>query len=254
MGLDGLLRTRRGVLSGIVNGVDIDVWNPATDPHLITHYGSGRLQRRADNKREIERRFALEPGDGMIFAVVSRLTWQKGMDLLAGAIDLLVANGVRLAVLGSGEPAIEDAFRVAAAVHHGNVGLVTGFNEPLSHLLQGGADAILIPSRFEPCGLTQFYGLRYGCVPVVARVGGLADTIIDANDAAVSAGVATGVQFFPVDAGGLELGLKHTLGLYAQPDVWEAMQKRGMKHDVSWDKSAGRYAAIYKSLAGGGSA
>jgi starch synthase len=167
---------------------------------------------------------------------------------------MLVANGGRLAVLGSGEPALEDMFRVAAAMHRGRVGLVTGFNEPLSHLLQGGSDAILIPSRFEPCGLTQFYGLRYGCVPVVARVGGLADTIIDANDAAVSAGVATGIQFFPVDAAGLELGLKHALALYAQPAVWESLQKRGMKHDVSWDKSAGRYAAIYRSLAGGGTA
>ena len=254
MGLDGLLRTRRGVLSGIVNGVDVDVWNPATDTHLIANYGPGRLRRRAENKREIERRFALAPGDGAIFAVVSRLTWQKGLDLLAAAIDLLVANGARLAVLGSGDAAIEDPFRVAAAVHRGHVGLVTGYNEPLSHLLQGGADAILIPSRFEPCGLTQFYGLRYGCVPVVARVGGLADTIIDANDAALSAGVATGVQFFPVDAGGLERGLKHALDLYAQPDTWESLQKRGMRHDVSWDKSAGRYAAIYKSLAGGGSA
>jgi starch synthase len=254
MGLDGLLRTRRAALSGIVNGVDVDVWNPATDAHLATRYGPGRLKRRIDNKREIERRFALTPGDGMIFCVVSRLTWQKGMDLLADAIDMLVANGGRLAVLGSGEPALEDMFRVAAAVHRGRVGLVTGFNEPLSHLLQGGSDAILIPSRFEPCGLTQFYGLRYGCVPVVARVGGLADTIIDANDAAVSAGVATGIQFFPVDAAGLELGLKHALALYAQPAVWESLQKRGMKHDVSWDKSAGRYAAIYRSLAGGGTA
>jgi starch synthase len=254
MGLDGLLRTRRGVLSGIVNGVDVDVWNPATDAHLAARYGAGRLKRRIDNKREIERRFALVPGDGIIFAVVSRLTWQKGMDLLANAIDMLVATGARLAVLGSGDPAIEDMFRVAAAVHHGHVGVVTGFDEPLSHLLQGGADAILVPSRFEPCGLTQFYGLRYGCVPVVARVGGLADTIIDANDAAVSAGVATGVQFFPVDAAGLDLGLKHCLALYAQPAVWESIQKRGMRHDVSWEKSAGRYAAIYRSLAGGGSA
>jgi starch synthase len=112
----------------------------------------------------------------------------------------------------------------------------------------------VLPSRFEPCGLTQFYGLRYGCVPVVARVGGLADTIIDANDAAVSAGVATGIQFFPVDAAGLDAGLKRGLRLHADPAAWESLQKRGMKHDVSWEKSAARYADIYKSLAGGGSA
>ena len=254
MGLDGLLRARRAVLRGIVNGVDTDVWNPATDPHLVARYGPGRLKRRAENKREVERRFALESGDGMIFAVVSRLTWQKGMDLLAATVDTLIANGARLAVLGSGDAAVEDLFRVAAAVHHGRVGVITGFDEPLSHLLQGGADAIVLPSRFEPCGLTQFYGLRYGCVPVVARVGGLADTIIDANDAAVSAGVATGIQFFPVDAAGLDAGLKRGLRLHADPAAWESLQKRGMKHDVSWEKSAARYADIYKSLAVGGRA
>jgi starch synthase len=156
-------------------------------------------------------------------------------------------------VLGSGEAAIEDMFRVAAAVHRGRVGLITGFDEPVAHLLQGGADAILVPSRFEPCGMTQFYGLRYACVPVVARVGGLADTIIDANDAALSAGVATGIQFFPVDGSGLEAGLKRAMRLYADQPAWESLQRRGMRHDVSWDKSAARYAAIYKSLAAGGS-
>ena len=242
------------MLTGIVNGVDTDVWNPATDPHLVARYGPNRLKLRAANKREVERRFALESGDGIIFAVVSRLTWQKGMDLLGAAIDGLVASGARLVVLGSGDGAVEDMFRVAAAVHQGRVGVITGFDEPLSHLIQGGADAIVLPSRFEPCGLTQFYGLRYGCVPVVARVGGLADTIIDANDAAVSAGVATGIQFHPVDAAGLDGALKRALRLYADPPALESLQKRGMKHDVSWHKSAARYAGIYKSLAGGGSA
>jgi starch synthase len=174
------------------------------------------------------------------------------MDLLAVAIDTIIAAGGRLVVLGAGDAALEETFRVAAAVHHGRVGVITGFNEPLSHLIQGGADAILLPSRFEPCGLTQFYGLRYGCVPVVARVGGLADTIIDANDAALSAGVATGIQFHPVDSGGLDGGLKRALRLYADRPVWETIQKRGMKHDVSWEKSAARYADIYKSLAAGG--
>jgi starch synthase len=254
MGLDGLLRARRGVLSGIVNGVDTDVWNPATDPHLASRYAANRLKQRQQNKRELEKRFALESGDGMIFAVVSRLTWQKGMDLLGADIDGLVASGARLIVLGSGEAEIEEMFRVAAAVHHGRVGVITGFDEPLSHLIQGGADAIVLPSRFEPCGLTQFYGLRYGCVPVVARVGGLADTIIDANDAALSAAVATGIQFHPVDAAGLGEGLKRARRLYADRPAWESLQKRGMKHDVSWNKSAARYAGIYKSLARGESA
>ena len=129
---------------------------------------------------------------------------------------------------------------------------MTGYDEALAHLLQGGADAILMPSRFEPCGLTQFYGLRYGCVPVVARVGGLADTIIDANDAALAAGVATGIQFAPVEAAALQRTIARTIDLYEDKPTWAGMQKRGMKTDVSWARSAARYAALYKGLAGAG--
>ncbi len=250
MGLDGLLRARRGALSGIVNGVDVDVWNPAADESLVARYTATKLKARAANKREIERRFALDTGDGLLLAVISRLTWQKGMDLLGECIDGLVAEGMRLAVLGSGEAGLESMFAAAAGRHRGRVGFATVFDEPLSHLLQGGADAVLVPSRFEPCGLTQFYGLRYGCVPVVARVGGLADTVIDANDAALSAGVATGVQFFPVDAPNLDLALKRVGRLYRHEAAWQTLQKRGMRSDVSWDKSAARYAELYRSLAG----
>ena len=249
MGLDGLLRARRAVLSGIVNGIDTEIWNPATDENLVATYDAATLPARAANKREIENRFALKSGNGMIFCVVSRLAWQKGMDILGACIDGLVAAGARLAVLGSGEAALEGLFRAAAARHRGQVGVVTGYDEQLAHLLQGGADAILVPSRFEPCGLTQFYGLRYGCVPVVARVGGLADTIIDANDAALSAGVATGIHFSPVEAGALAGAINRAMTIYRDPRTWRTMQKRGMKSDVSWGKSAARYAALYKTLA-----
>jgi starch synthase len=250
MGLDGLLRVRRSVLTGIVNGVDTEVWNPATDENLMAKYSAARLPARARNKQEIESLFGLESGDGMIVALVSRLTWQKGIDLLGECLDGLVADGIRLAALGSGDAALEGMFRAAAARHRGRIGVVTGFDERMSHLLQGGADAIVIPSRFEPCGLTQFYGLRYGCVPVVARVGGLADTIIDANDAALSAGVATGIQFFPVDVSNLNAALRRALRLYADRKAWRGVQRRGMKSDVSWGKSAARYAELYKTLAG----
>jgi len=249
MGLDGLLRVRRDVLHGIVNGVDTDVWNPATDTHLARPFTAASLAARDANKRAVEARFALESGDGMLFCVISRLTWQKGMDILGAALDALVAAGARLAVLGSGDAALEGMFRAATARHKGKVGVITGYDEPLAHLLQGGSDAILVPSRFEPCGLTQFYGLRYGSVPVVARVGGLADTIIDTNDAALSAGVATGMQFFPVDVASLELAIRRAIALYADKRTWRSIQKRGMKSDVSWAKSAGRYAALYEALA-----
>ena len=252
MGLDGLLRTRRGVLTGIVNGIDIKTWDPATDPNLIARYTSARLKNRDDNKREIERRLSLATGPGMIVCVISRLTGQKGIDLLGERIDVLVEAGVRFAVLGSGDPVLEDMFRSAAARHPGRVGAVIGYDEPLAHVLQGGADAIVIPSRFEPCGLTQFYGLRYGCIPIVSRVGGLADTVIDSNDAALSAGVATGVQFAPVEAGKVEGAIRRAQALYGDAKTWQTMQKRGMKSDVSWSKSAGRYADLYRGLAAPG--
>ncbi|HVY19688.1 MAG TPA: glycogen synthase GlgA [Bauldia sp.] len=250
MGLDGLLRARRDVLSGIVNGIDIDIWNPAHDEALVAAYDSGGLAARATNKRALEDRFGLNAGTGMIFAVVSRLAWQKGMDILGACIDGLVAQGARLAVLGSGEAALEGLFRAASSRHRGAVGVVTGYDENLAHLIQGGADAILIPSRFEPCGLTQFHGLRYGTVPVVARVGGLADTIIDANDAALSAGVATGIQFAPVEVRALARAINRAIGLYGERKTWRTIQRRGMKADVSWAKSAARYASLYRGLAG----
>lgn len=249
MGLDGLLRSRRTELFGIVNGIDTEVWNPATDIHLSRTYTASRLSGRAVNKRQVEETFGLDKDDGPLFCVVSRLAWQKGMDLLGECLDPLVSSGARLAVLGSGDLAIEAMFHSAAARHPGRIGIVTGYNEPLSHLLQGGADAIIVPSRFEPCGLTQFYGLRYGCVPVVSRVGGLADTIIDANVAALGANAANGIQFFPVDAEALKGGLAKAIALYADRRVWRGLQKNGMKSEVSWTESAARYAALYADLA-----
>jgi starch synthase len=248
MALDGLLRARSNVLHGIVNGIDTDVWNPATDTLIAERYDAKQLDRRAKNKRAIEARFGLEQDDGPLFCVVSRLTGQKGMDVLAASADKLVGLKARLAVLGSGDAALELALGQAASRYPGRIGLITGYDEPLSHLLQGGADAILIPSRFEPCGLTQLYGLRYGCVPVVARTGGLADTIIDANDAAVSAGVASGIQFSPMTQPAFEHALLRAVTLHADRDAWTAMQRAGMKADVSWNRSAARYAQLYRSL------
>jgi starch synthase len=250
MGLEGLLRARRDVLTGILNGADTDVWDPETDGNLTATYNAARIRLRDLNKRAVEDRFGLRAGDGMIFAVVSRLTWQKGIDILAASIDPLVARGARFAILGSGEAALEGLLKSAAQRHPGQVGIVSGYDEALSHLVQGGADAIVLPSRFEPCGLTQFYGLRYGCVPIVARVGGLADSVIDANDAALSAGVATGLQFLPVETSALEAALGKALDLYAEARTWQTMQKRGMRSDVSWTKSSAHYAALYRRLAG----
>jgi starch synthase len=249
MGLDGLLRERRHMLTGIVNGIDMSVWNPASDEHLaLTYVPRNFVQRRQANKRAIEQRLGLEVGDGPLFCVVSRLTWQKGMDILVQCLDGLVGQGARLALLGAGEAPLESDFTEAATQYKGRVGVMIGYDESLSHLLQGGADAILIPSRFEPCGLTQLYGLRYGCVPVVSHVGGLADTIVDANEAALDQESATGLQFLPVDASALARALDRAIRLYADRKAWNSIQKAGMKTDVSWEKSAARYAQLYKKL------
>ncbi len=248
MGLDGVLRARRDALCGIVNGIDTAVWNPATDEDIAVTYDTATLAKREANKREVEKRFGLERGDGMLYCVVSRLTWQKGMDIFAGVLDTLAASGARLALIGKGEAEIEKGILAAAKGHKGRIGVVTAYDEALSHLLQAGADAILVPSRFEPCGLTQLYGLRYGCVPVVARTGGLADTIVDANDAALAANAATGIQFAPVDAASLENALARATRLFADRNTWRNVQRRGMRTDVSWKRSAAIYAALYTKL------
>jgi starch synthase len=251
MGLDGLLRARRHVVTGIVNGIDDSVWNPATDRDIVQTYSSKTLNKRVANKRAIERRFGLDEGNGILHGVVSRLTWQKGMDIFASILDGLVETGARLALVGTGEAGIEKSILAAAERHPGRIGVVMGYDEGLSHLMQAGCDTILVPSRFEPCGLTQLYGLRYGCVPVVARTGGLADTIIDANDAALHTGVATGFQFSPVDTLSVESALARADAVYRIPAVWTAMQKRGMATDVSWGRSAAAYAALYRDLVKG---
>ncbi len=248
MGLEGLIRARRDKVSGIVNGIDPAVWNPATDAALAECYDATTLPARAANKRELETAFGLEPGDGPLFCVITRLTWQKGMDVLADTVDALVAGGGRLALLGSGDGWLERAFADAAKRHPGRVGVRIGYDEALSHLMQGGADAILIPSRFEPCGLTQLYGLAYGCVPVVARTGGLADTVIHANDAALDAQVATGIQFDTVTHESLARAIALAIRIYAMPERWASLQRAGMVADFSWATSGRRYADLYREL------
>jgi starch synthase len=248
MGLDGLINMRSRDLYGIVNGIDTDIWDPATDKHLVSNYTAKTLKERAPNKARVEERFSLDRDDSPIVCVVSRLTWQKGMDIFAAVVDGIVATGARLAILGSGDSGLEGALLAAAARHRGRVGVVIGYDEGLSHTMQGGCDAILVPSRFEPCGLTQLYGLRYGCVPVVARTGGLADTVIDANEAAISAEAATGFLFPPANAGALLHAIRRLVDAYASPAVWESIQRQGMKADMSWDKSAEKYVELYRSL------
>lgn len=251
MGLEGLIAARGADVSGILNGIDANIWNPTTDAALATRYSTPSGKSRVANKRAIEAAFGLTKSNGPLFIVISRLTWQKGMDLLIDALDTLVNMGGRLAVLGAGDVALENAFHGAAARHPGKIAIRTAYDEPLSHLLQGGGDAILIPSRFEPCGLTQLYGLAYGCVPVVARTGGLADTIIDANEAALAAGVATGLQFDLAKPDAVAAAIARAIRLFARRSDWKRLQINGMRADFSWDASGSRYAALYRTLVTG---
>ncbi|HEY4041148.1 MAG TPA: glycosyltransferase, partial [Rhodopila sp.] len=196
-----------------------------------------------------QQRMGLEQDpDALLIGVVSRLTSQKGLDILLDQLDGMVAEDMQLALLGSGDPDLERAFVAAAEWHLGSVGCVFGYDETLAHLIQAGCDALLVPSRFEPCGLTQLYALRYGAIPVVSRVGGLADSVIDANEAALAAGVATGVQFWPTTPEALHAAFGRLLPLWRDRPTWERMQRNGMAADVSWQGPATRYVALYRSI------
>jgi starch synthase len=249
LGLDGLLRARAPVLQGILNGIDDTVWNPAADKFITADFSPSRLRRRAANKVALQARLGLaaEP-DVLLLGVISRLTEQKGLDLLLADLAGLPLLGAQLALLGAGDRALEDGFAVAAAANPGRIACVIGYDEALAHQIQAGADALVVPSRFEPCGLTQLSALRYGTLPVVARVGGLADTVIDANEAALAAGCGTGVQFAPVTREMLQAALQRTATLWRQPTTWQRLQRNAMRADVSWRGPAARYAALYRGL------
>ncbi|MCX7287864.1 MAG: glycogen synthase GlgA [Rhodobacterales bacterium] len=244
MGLQGVIAARASVVSGILNGVDTGVWSPeAEDPPFGPKAMAGKAAARAALCAE----FGLEV-PGPLAIVVSRLTDQKGIDLLPAVIPDFVLGGGGLVVLGSGDPTLEGACRTLAARFPGRVATRIGYDEAMSHRLFAGADAVLVPSRFEPCGLTQMYGLRYGALPVVALVGGLADTVIGASPATLAAGVATGVTFHPVDTLGFGQALTQLLALHAQPKLWTRLRSNAMGHPVGWETSAAAYASLYEGL------
>jgi starch synthase len=249
MGLAGLLRQRGDRLFGILNGIDTEVWNPATDAWLPARYSAARPAGRAMAKAALQARLGLdaEP-DALLYGVVSRLTWQKGLDLLLEALPTLLGSGAQLALLGTGDAALQAGFVAAVRAHPGRVGCLIGYDEALAHLIQAGADALLVPSRFEPCGLTQLCALRYGALPVVARVGGLADTVVDANEMAVAAGAGTGVMFAPPSRDMLEAALQRTAALWHDAALWRRLQRNAMRTDVSWQRPAARYGALFREV------
>jgi len=247
-GFDGILRDRADRLFGILNGVDTDVWNPATDELLPQTYDADSLHLKALNKRALQERCGLlASADAMLFGLVGRLTHQKGIDLILDNVGWLAEQRCQLVMLGSGDPALQQRLAELARRYRGQVAVQFGFDETLAHWIEGGADAYLMPSRFEPCGLNQMYSLLYGTPPIVRATGGLADTVLD-----LAAGdEATGVVFDAPQAPALQISLQRALGAYRHPERWRTLQRNGMRQRFDWPAAASRYARLYHELLAG---
>ncbi len=246
-GLDGLLRERADRLTGILNGIDVAEWNPATDKHLAQRYSARSLARKKANKLALQQEMRL-PGDPErpLIGMIGRLVEQKGFDLALGAWPDLAERQAQLVVLGGGESRFESAWRELQRRYPEQVAVHIGYNEALAHRIEAGADMFLMPSRFEPCGLNQMYSLRYGTPPIVRRVGGLADTVIDAAPETLADGTATGIVFDDATPAALALAVTRALTLYADKHNWRALALAGMRQDFSWRKSAQEYLALYE--------
>jgi len=247
-GLDGLLRSRAGVLSGVLNGVDDSVWNPATDAAIAAPFSKSNPAGKVLCKSTLRTKLGLAPASGPLFCVVSRLSEQKGLDLVLQALPDLVRSGGQLALLGSGDSTLESGFLAATARFAGTVSVQIGYDEALAHSFFAGSDVTLIPSRFEPCGLTQMYAMAYGSLPLVHRVGGLADTVTDASAANLAAGTATGIAFVGADVAGLRAALVRTFALWKDQPAWAMARACAMRQDFSWQPAARRYMDLYRDL------
>lgn len=243
MGFEGVIRQRAHDCIGILNGIDERIWDPATDPAIKPFSApSGK----GANRARLLEEFGLSERAGPVCIVVSRLSQQKGLDLLLEALPALISHGGQLLLLGSGDPRLEHVWLQAAQASD-SIGVRIGYDEALSHRMYAGGDAVLVPSRFEPCGMTQLYGLRYGAIPVVSLTGGLADSVINANDAGLIAGVATGIQFHPVTGFALGDALVRLCELYQDEHTWSLLQLNAMNHPTGWDTSARQYSKIFEA-------
>lgn len=250
-GMEGLLRTREeeGRLSGILNGVDDAIWSPAHDALLSHSYARETLVNKAHNKRQLQISMGLTVDEKIpVFAIVSRLTHQKGLDVVLEAVPELLDNGAQLVVLGAGDADLQEGFLAAAAEYPGQVGVQIGYHEAFSHRIIGGADVIMVPSRFEPCGLTQLYGLKYGTLPLVRHTGGLADTVADCSLENLADGLATGFSFGDCNVGALSRAIRRVFVLWSRPTLWRYVQRQAMAMDFSWQVAAQAYRALYQRL------
>ena len=250
-GLEGVLQSRRAQLSGILNGVDYGVWNPANDPHIAATYDKDDLTGKAACKSALQQRFGLPESDKPLFGMVSRLAWQKGVDLLVTAMEDMLGLDVQIVVLGKGDPEFEQRLLDLAERYPEKLGVTLAFNTALSHEVQAGSDFLLMPSRYEPCGLSQLFSLAYGCIPVVRRTGGLADTVRNISPVHLRRGDATGISFIPMTHQALTRAVKSAVELYAKPEQFDAVRANGMAEDFSWDRSCTDYTALYRQALDG---
>ncbi|OGT12346.1 MAG: starch synthase [Gallionellales bacterium RIFCSPHIGHO2_02_FULL_57_16] len=250
-GMQGLLAERRDDLSGILNGIDTDEWNPATDRYLAKKFSVANMRGKAANKQELQSRLGLDiDPDVPLLGVVSRLTQQKGLDLLLKIAPRLIKLPVQLAVLGSGDAKMQQAARGLARHHPGKIGAHIGFSEELSHLIEAGADLFVMPSRFEPCGLNQMYSQRYGTPPIVHAIGGLADSVVDCTAETLRDGSASGFAFHGMTAANLFAAIQRAVKLYHDRRKWNALRKNCMRKEFGWQRSAEAYRALYLKVLG----
>lgn len=250
-GLQGLLGSLReqGKLVGILNGVDEQIWHPSCDGYLQYHYKQKNIAGKKKNKAELQAYFNLPPKEeALLFVMVTRLTEQKGIDLLIESADEIVAQGGQLALLGSGAPHWEAAVRALAEAYPANIAVKIGYDEALSHLMVAGGDVILVPSRFEPCGLTQLYGLQYGTLPLVRQTGGLADTVVNSTTDSIKERTATGFVFQQASATDLRQAIRQAFSLWQKPKIWSMVRANAMSQDFSWRNAAQHYQALYRRL------
>lgn len=246
MGMEGILRQKRSVLFGILNGVDYGIWDPEHDAHLPACYSRGRMAGKRRCKEALIKEMALDPAleNRPLLGVISRLDAQKGIDLLAAALPQMLALDAGVVILGSGDSALQEALGEVVRKNPGRVGLRVGFDEPLAHRIMGGTDLFLVPSRYEPCGLTQLYALRYGTVPVVRATGGLDDTIVPFKK---DTGDGNGFKFAAYQPQALLRSVKDAVAVFGDVKLWSRLVTNGMEADFSWERSARSYLDLYRS-------
>jgi starch synthase len=249
MGLHGLLASRRDSLTGILNGIDTTIWDPANDPLIAERYDATTLKRKAANKRALQSRFGLEPRRAIpLLGAVSRLTTQKGLDLLLDIADAVLALPAQIVIVATGDKALEQRLLALTAARPGRLASFIGFDEKLAHLVEAGADAFVMPSRFEPCGLNQMYSQRYGTPPIVHATGGLVDSVVDCTPRSLADGMATGFKFFAPTAEALIGAIERCAAAYDDAAIWRALQRNGMARDFSWSAAAREYGALYERI------